>query len=225
MCCVTRETVIAPRASEPASDRGAPAVLRFASNAPSSSAIEGWSRSRDLQSPIVPGDITLRLRRHGPLVGDATSPSAGTGRPAQALAARLAQDDLHRPLGHADRKEASVEATFRDAMWLERISVAAPTDRTSAARALASFDQASTIRFGEAEPTWLTGGPAADFAMQAREALAARDPQHIRAATAELHAQLPNALAYPARWCSGSAGPLKGLIPPASASAWRRTSV
>lgn len=103
-----------------------------------------------------------------------------------------AQDDLSGLLGRADRKDAPEEATFRDASRVARISAAGPVDRDAVAQALAGFDQAAAIRFGAAELAGLTGGPTADFAATAREALVTRDPLRIRAAATELGVGNPN---------------------------------
>lgn len=103
-----------------------------------------------------------------------------------------AQDDLHRLLGRADRRDAPEEAAFREAMRLGRIAAAAPTDRTFVAQALICFDQAAAIRFAAAELARLSDSPASGFAATARHALVACDQFRIRAAAAELRAEFPN---------------------------------
>lgn len=76
-------------------------------------------------------------------------PISGSQRRRWLLAS--ARRDLSRLPGHADRRYAPEEATFRDAVRVGQIAAAGPNEpeyRTSVEQALAYFDQAAAIRFG-----------------------------------------------------------------------------
>ncbi|WP_244441227.1 FUSC family protein [Mesorhizobium sp. STM 4661] len=108
--------------------------------------------------------------------------------------------DLRLLLDRPDRRYAPEEAAFRDAVRVGQIASAGPNEaeyRTSVEHALAYFDQAAAIRCGAARLARLTDSALAALVVNARAALAARDPQLMRAAADSLcaHAETDHAAA------------------------------
>ncbi|MBB6407778.1 FUSC family protein [Mesorhizobium sangaii] len=102
-----------------------------------------------------------------------------------------AKDDLRQLLDRSDRRYAPEEAAFRDAVRVGQIAAAGPNEaeyRSSVEHALAYFDQAAAIRCSAARLARLTDRSLGTLVVNARAALAARDPQLIRAAADDLHA-------------------------------------
>lgn len=108
--------------------------------------------------------------------------------------------DLQRLLDRPDRRYAPEEEAFRDAVRVGQIASAGPNEaeyRTSVEHALAYFDQAAAIRCGAARLARLTDSSVGALVVNARAALAARDPQLMRAAADSLraHAETDHAAA------------------------------
>ncbi|MBA1144413.1 FUSC family protein [Mesorhizobium neociceri] len=102
-----------------------------------------------------------------------------------------ARHDLRQLLDRPDRRYAPEEAAFRDAVRVGQIASAGPNEaeyRTSVEHALEYFDQAAAIRCGAARLTQLTDRAIGALVVNARAALAARDPQLIRVAANDLRA-------------------------------------
>jgi uncharacterized membrane protein YccC len=100
-----------------------------------------------------------------------------------------ARHELSLVLSRSDRRYAPEEAMFRDAVRVGQIAEAGGTDRQhriSVEEALSYFDQAAAIRLCDAKLTQLADGPLARLAAEARNALADRDAQRIRASARSL---------------------------------------
>ncbi|MGX9146358.1 FUSC family protein [Mesorhizobium sp. 128a] len=97
--------------------------------------------------------------------------------------------DLRLLIARPERRYAPEEAAFRDAVRVGQIASAGPNEaeyRSSVEYALAYFDQAAAIRCGAARLAQLTDRAMGGLVENARAALAARDPQLMRASADDL---------------------------------------
>ena len=105
-----------------------------------------------------------------------------------------ARRELDRLSPRRGERHSPEEAMFRDAVRIGQIAGAGapgPQQRAILEEALMLFDQAAMIRLCTASLARLAGGPVADLAERAREALAERDVQSMWRAASDLHEAAP----------------------------------